>query len=316
MKRCVVTIAVGKIYYLKLAENLLRSFLLWNQNNDIHFLLITDNTDFFTAYKDLPKVHLKLISLEEGDKSFTSKFKMFEHIIADENIFIDCDCLIYKDFDNVFNAFKGKNFSAIGNNISTGHFFCDVETMMKKFNMPAMPKFVGCIYYFKNNSIAKSIFQKASELKNEYDALGFVRLAGKENEEPLIAVAMAINNEELLANDGTIKADMMYYEKVNSNVLRGYAFAKDPILEITGCETIPKEAHPAVLHFNAVFSDHFHYQKEVFRLDHASYNNNLLSFLVWSLFNTPHNSKLFIKGTLRPLYRYFWGYRDVKKGNR
>lgn len=315
-KRCIVTIAVGKVYYLKLAENLLRSFILWNQQNDLHFLLVTDNTDYFSQYTGLPKIHIKVISLDESDRSFTSKFKLFEHVIAEENIFIDADCLVYKQLDFVFDVFKGKNFSAIGSNISTGNFFCDVKTMMEKFSIPAMPKFVGCIYYFKNNPIAQSVFQKASEFKNDYDALGFVRLAGKENEEPLLAVAMALNNETLVPNDGTIKCDLMYYKKVRSNVLRGYTFATAPVLEITGGEAIPSEANPAILHFNDAFTDHYQYKAEVFRLDHAAYNRTVLEFLVRILFTIPNTSKLAAKNILRPLYHYIWGYRDVRKNKR
>ena len=140
MNRSVITIAVGTPYYLKLAENLLNSFLIWNNGNDINFLLITDNTGFFDKYNGNPNIHIKQIELDETDKSFTSKFKLFEQAIAAENLFIDCDCLIYKDVSYVFEAFKGESFSAIGNDIVDGEFFCDVKKTLDHFKITAMPK--------------------------------------------------------------------------------------------------------------------------------------------------------------------------------
>jgi len=311
-----VTIAVGKDYYLKLAENLLRSFHLWNWENDIQFLLVTDNAAFFAEYEDLPKINIKNISLDAADKSFTSKFKLFDNITADENIFVDCDCLIYKDLSFAFDLFKGKNFSAIGNTITSGNFFGDVKTMLEKFDIPAMPKFVGCLYYFKNNEVAKSIFNKASELKKEYDNLGFLRLMGKENEEPLLAVSMAIHKETLVPNNGEVKVDMMYYEKVRSNVLNGYVKATGPITEITGCEHIPDEASPAILHFNDVFADEYLYQSDLYRLDHAGYKGPMLESMVWLRYTAPEQFKRSVKSVLRPAYRYFLGHRKVRVSKR
>lgn len=316
VRRCIVSIAVGKVYYLRLAENLLRSFQIWNDKNDLHFLLVTDSSDYFEIYNNIPYIHIKVISLDESDRSFTSKFKIFEHIIAEENIFIDADCLIYRELDGIFDLFKGKNFSAIGNNITEGNFFGDVKAMMKKFDLNGMPKFVGSVYFFRNNSIAKRIFEKASELKSNYDALDFVRLAGKENEEPLLAVAMAMNKETLVPNDGTAKCDLMYYKNITSNILRGIAFAENPILAITCGEEIPKVAHPAILHFNDVFTEHYYYQSELFRLDHSNYNKTILELLVLILFTIPGKSMQSAKKILRPIYRFIWGYRNVRKRNR
>ena len=230
MTKCVITIAVGKPYYLELAENLLRSFLLWNAENDICFLLLTDAPGYYKKYVNESKVIIEQIHLSESDKSFTSKFKLFDHAIAEENLFVDCDCIIYRDISFVFEAFAGRNFAAIGNAISEGDFFCKVDETIKQFGLSSMPKFVGCIYYFKKNKIVEEIFRKAIEFKNDYDGLGFVRLNGKENEEPLLSVAMALNGESAIPNDGTIKADMMYYGKLSSNILSGYARLTEPVI--------------------------------------------------------------------------------------
>jgi hypothetical protein len=316
MNRSVITIAVGKPYYLNLAENLLKSFLLWNSNNEIQFLLLTDNARFFNKYNANSKVSIQQINLSETDKSFTSKFKLFELAIASDNLFIDCDCLIYKDISYIFEAFKRSSFSAVGNDIADGDFFCNVKNALDYFNLRAMPKFVGSVYYFKKDFKAKRIFKTAEELKKRYDELGFVRLRGKENEEPLFAVALAMEGETLLPNKGTIKADMMYYKKIACNVLNGKAIVSKPILDIAGGEMIPDNACPAILHFNGSFSEGYHYKSESFRLRYNSYNVHAVNALSFINFKVSDTIKSGFKNCFRPVYRFIWGYRKIGKSNR
>src|ERR1700761_5725977 len=138
MNRCVMTIAVGTDYYLDLAKGLLDSFLLRNSSGAA-FLLLTDNPPYYADYNGRENVIIKALALTADEKSFTSKFRLFENAIADENLFIDCDCLMYRDPDPVFDFFKEKNFSAIGNTITEGEFFCNVKQTIEKFNIPALP---------------------------------------------------------------------------------------------------------------------------------------------------------------------------------
>ena len=316
MNRSVITIAVGKPYYLRLAENLLKSFLLWNNGNEIHFLLVTDNMSFFNRYNDNTKVSIKLINISESDKSFTSKFKLFELATASDNLFIDCDCLIYKDLGYIFEAFKGRSFSAIGNDIVDGDFFCDVKKTLKYFNLIAMPKFVGSIYFFKKDDKARLVFETASALKNKYDELGFVRLRNKENEEPLFAVALRLENEKILPNTGVVKADLMYYRNVVSNVLNGSAFVSKPILDITGGEEIPNSAYPGILHFNATFSDNYIYKSESYRLRYIQYDKHLIETIVFLRFKLPFEIETGFKRLFRPFYHFFLGHRSIaQRGN-
>jgi hypothetical protein len=316
IKRSVVTIAVGNAYYLKIAANLLQSFLLWNKENDVNFLLLTDNATFYDQYKNLTKVTIRQILLAESEKSFTSKFNLFEHAIADENLFIDCDCLIYKNLDFVFEEFGDKNFSAVGNNIASGEFFCNVKKTLSQFKIDSMPKFVGSIYYFKNNAQSQRVFENALQLKKKYDELGFVRLRDKENEEPLFAVAMQMAGEKLLLNTGNIKADLMYYKKVSSNILKGQAQVSDPITTITGGEAIPDNAMPAILHFNASFSEGNLYKSEAIRLKYSHLNIPMLNTCIFIFVNIPYVTVTTAKNYLRPLYHAIWGYRKIKTSNR
>ena len=310
INRCVITIAVGKPYFLKLAENMLRSFILWNSRTDMHFLLLTDNTAYFSKYRN-DKIHIRELQLLESEKSFTAKFKLFEHVFAAENLFVDCDCLFYKDIDFIFDAFARHNFSTIGNEVRAGDFFCEVDQMVKKFDIAGMPKFVGCLYYFKNNAAAKEVFEKAIALKDDYDQLGFIRLNGKENEEPLFSVAMAVNGESPIPNNGEIKADMMYYKNIRSNVLNGRAKLWGSNTSITNGEHIPDAAQPAIVHFNGLFTYDYPYLAEIFRLSHAGNNRTIILLMSQLYYTIPDKSKRILKFVLRPAYRLLFGYRKI-----
>ncbi|UKT64389.1 hypothetical protein [Pedobacter mucosus] len=307
----VVTIAVGKTYYLNLAKNLLLSFLKWNSNNEIEFLLVTDNSDFFNEFCNIKKVEIKNIEVLDEDKSFTSKFLLYNHVAATENLFIDCDCIIYSDLTSVFKKFEKEDFSVIGRKLQTGNFFCDIEQLLVKLNLSYFPKFVGSVYYFKNNEMAKAIFEMAINLKAKYDELGFIRLRGKENEEPLFAAAMANFNQQPIDDDGSIKADAMFFTNFKCNVITGTAILENKNLSDNGYQS-PKISKPAIVHYNDRYTELANYLADQVRL--RSHLPQLLNsifiqvkYLIPSFFTTE------LKNMFRPLYHQLLGPSKIKK---
>lgn len=308
-KRCVVTVAVGKTLYLNLAETLLKSFLHWHKAvDDIQFLLLTDDVGYYSKFQS-EFLHIKELILNENEKSFASKFKIFENIMADENIFIDCDCLIYKPLSSVFERFQGHDFSAIGRLIKTGDFFGDVATILKGFNLSSLPHFVGSVYYYKNNNNAKSVAAKALELKNNYDEMGLVRLRGKENEEPLIAIAMSLYGQLPIIDDGSIKADCMYLKNFKTNALTGVTeLSYKPNMETP-------QFRPAIIHFNDKYSLSPDYLTNRYRLNvkYTSWATEIYTFTVYYI---PPFFRDTIKDIFRPVYHKFLGPSQKKKNRR
>src|SRR4051812_44218687 len=92
----VITIAVGSNYYKDLAANLYRSFLRWNRSNNIHFQIITDDASYFSSLKPEKLSILQPATISSFD-GFTSKFILYDATLYEENLFVDCDCLIYSD---------------------------------------------------------------------------------------------------------------------------------------------------------------------------------------------------------------------------
>ena len=67
-----------------------------------------------------------------------------------------------------------------------------------------MPRFNGGIYYLEPGPTCTAVYEAARQLLPRYDELGFVRLRGSENDEVLMASALAIHGIAPLVEDGLI----------------------------------------------------------------------------------------------------------------
>lgn len=317
MTRSVLTIATGKKYFIDLACNLIRSFFLWNEKTDIAFWLVTDRKEF-VPHELAKKINILEIRENQYGKGFETKLYLDHFAQTDQSLFIDADCLVYGNLNQVFDIFKGRSVSAIGDQITEGDFFCNIATMINQLKLPYMPRFVGGVYYLEKSPTAEKVFDFARTLKPRYDELGFIRLRGVENEEPLIALGMAKYNQKVIPEDGSIKADRMFFKYCRTNVLKGKAefwnegaFPEKVYFKI-------KQANPLIGHFNASFAENYEYNSESHRLTLRSIGlpvaiSNLYSG-IFILF--PGKLKENLKQTLRPVYRKLFGFRSVKKSKR
>lgn len=316
-EKSVITIATGKPYYINMAVNLARSFLYWHPESEIQFWLVTDQPQLVP--KEVANViYIKAIDPDQYGSGFSTKLYLDQFVQTQYTLFIDADCLVYGNLTSVFDQFKGKSVSAIGDNIVEGNFFCDVKQVIQKLNVPYMPRFVGGVYYLEKGEVCKGVFDKARELLPSYDKLGLIRLRGKENEEPLVALGMAHLSQETIPEDGRIKADRMFYSYLTTNVLSGKA-------KLWNKEEFPKGAYfqiskstPVIVHFNDSYSEEYEYLAETHRLYLcAKLPSKLLANLSAHLYHImPGKFKGMVKGILRPLYHTFFGYRNIKVSKR
>lgn len=92
MTRGFVTLAVGKDSYYHLANNLLRSYR--ETNNSCTYMpwtIVCDRENKWTADFD------SIVLLDHPSLSYMDKLKVFSLCPYDECIFIDADCLVFKD---------------------------------------------------------------------------------------------------------------------------------------------------------------------------------------------------------------------------
>ena len=110
MTRGFVTIATGSENYYRIARNLLRSYRLFTAS-PMPFALICDKENEYTEEFD------SVVVLENPLRSYVDKLFIPDFTPFDETIFIDSDCLAYRDLNAFWDAFEnGPDFSAFGKN--------------------------------------------------------------------------------------------------------------------------------------------------------------------------------------------------------
>lgn len=317
MTKSVITIATGKKYFLDLACNLIRSFLLWNEKTDIAFWLVTDRKELIPGNLE---GKIKILEIQENEYGTGFEPKLFlDHFAqTEQTLFIDADCLIYGNLIPVFEKFKGCSVSAIGDNITEGDFYCNVKETIQKLEVSFMPRFVGGVYYLEPSEVTQKVFEYARHLKPRYDELGLIRLRGKENEEPLIALGMAKYEFNAIPEDGSIKADRMFFRYIKSNVLAGKA-------HFWNNKDYPHKAYfkidfsfPVIGHFNNTFSENYEYASEERRLylNEKGWNYFFIESYVWLFILAPGKLKERVKNIFRPFFHAIFSPRKLKQSKR
>lgn len=315
-KQTVLTLAIGKKIYFEMACNLARSFLWWHKQSNIEFCLATDSTEKLP--KDLQQI--KVILLEKGiyGKGFSPKLHMDRISPARETLFVDADCLCAANLDHVFRKFSKWDVSVIGREETDGELFGDIRTRCKAVGVKWVPRFCGGMYYFKKGKISKQVFEKARELEKRYDELGLIRLRGVPNEEPLIGLAMAMADQHPIPEDGSIKAEPMYFSaRTELDVFAGKArlFNRPDQPKLKPEWNIPEEACPAVVHFNCTYAEQPPYTTESARLRKVLLDRwplPMATLYAKLMYTTPFMILEQAKEMMRPIYRRVFGVRKVR----
>ncbi|HAL83999.1 MAG TPA: hypothetical protein DCO83_18615, partial [Mucilaginibacter sp.] len=316
----VLTIATGKKLYIDMAVNLARSFWLWNAESDINFYLATDQPQ---SLPDDVKTFVKIIQIKPGalGEGFSTKLHLDKLAPSGQTLFIDSDCLIYGNIEGVFGRFAGHSVSVIGGYISTGEWFGNVKAICKKFNITQIPKFNGGIYYLENGEKAGNVYRLARQLEKQYDEIGFVRLRNRPNDEVIIALAMALNNEEPIPDDGSIMSDPLSCPgNFSTNVIKGKtSLLNPPKPSPLHQDWYPFEkVKPLIIHFLGHHSLSYQYKKDAYCLQ--AIQSNKLSFgkriFASVVVELPMRTKILLKQLFRPVYKLMFGTRAIKQSER
>lgn len=320
IERAVLTLAVGKPVYFQMAVNLARSFSIWHPNRDIKFVLATDRSDPLP----MDSCHVSRIQLQPGQygSGFSPKLHLDRISPAQETLFLDADCLCVGNLEKVFERFKNWDMSVIGREETEGELFGDIAERCRTVSVSWVPRFCGGIYYFKKGGVATKVFDKARELEQRYDELGLARLRGVPNEEPLIGLAMALADQHPIPEDGSIKAEPMFFSgQTELDVFAGHA----RLFNLPGMPAprpdwkIPAEARPLVVHFNCSFAERPPYTTEALRLEKVlgfGWPIAAATAYAWLKCALPFDIGKQTKDMLRPIYHALFGCRQVKRSAR
>jgi hypothetical protein len=260
MKRGILTMAYGKKRYIRMAKALAKSIKL--RGATIPLAIVTDSED-----PELGHLYDVLIPLRrELGSGLKQKIYLNEYTCFAETLFIDADSLVIRDIDELWQYFSNVSFGVVGHQLREGKAFMglmDVGRTMSLLNLTSVPAFNGGMYYFRNDSVANSVFRKSRELSAEYDRLGFEDFNGEISrkpffsEEPVFAIALASSGIDAVVDaDGLImRTPYMMIGGITIDVLKGFArFNK-----------AGQQVMPAIVHF-AGSACAFEYRRERVKL--------------------------------------------------
>lgn len=304
------TIAFGMQSYRDMAVNLARS--IEKHNSDIPFFILTDRA------LELPKClrNTKVIIHNPNDygKGFSVKLNLDRLAPSDCALFIDADCLVYKDLKPLFKIFDGKSVGVLGISRTDGEMFGDVASVCEACGVSSLPHFNGGVYYLERGEASAAIYTRARELEPDYDSLGLVRLRGQPNDEVLVAIALAQYGVLPTENDGSFYADFQWWPQVEKlDILKGTAVMRnpppdDPLHQNSFPAT---NAKPAIVHFLGHHVERPLYRREI----NALTWDKLIPFpshFAW-LMAAPSFSLLSLKNFVRPMFHMFFQPRSIQK---
>lgn len=317
--RAVLTLAVGKPVYVQMAINLARSFKWWHPNRTIGFTLVTDQKHLIPA--DLADIQILEVQPGQYGQGFSPKLHLDQLAPADRTLFIDADCLCCGSLESVFEQFENRAVSVIGSSISQGEWFGDVASVCQRFQIAALPKFNGGVYYLEKGDLSDRIYAKARELEPQYDEIGLTRLRDRPNDELLMAIAMALYDQTAIPDDGSIFTDPQACPVgLSVDVLRGRSKLVNPPAPHPQHQAwYPvAEAHPILVHFLGHHTGCYPYTREELRLSLAAKGWSILAADIWAMLrcSVPTLSLYTLKEVFRPIYHRFFGMRPVSASNR
>lgn len=318
--RAILTLAVGKPIFAKVAATLERSVRYWNAGNGIRFVIATDMPDELPA--DV-REHAEVLVLRPGQygEGFSPKLHLDEMAPAARTLFVDADCLCVGGLASVFDRFAGCPVGVVAGRIERGEWFGDVSAICQAMTLPALPKFNGGIYYIESGSRASSVFATARALEPRYDELGLVRLRGRPNDELLMAIALAVHGLWGIPEDGSIMAEPLNFGcGLEVDVLAGQAaLYNTPGHPSFNAQWPLHVGRPLLVHFLGYHIDRVPYTAEALKLEKvlgAGWTASAARLYANATRTLPSRMVTRTKDALRPAYHRIFGTREVAPSSR
>ena len=272
MQQGFVTIATGHERYYRLARNLLRSYRQ-NCSKGMRFALIADRENEYTEEFD------DVVILEHPANNWLDKLELLRSCPYDENIFIDADCLVYRDIDYLWTLFSGADsFSCFGKALpldAEGGWF--TAQAAEIYPIHFLTHLHGMLYFIRKDETIRRMHQICQEIIENYHAVHYKSFNDRMADEPVFALAMAILNLKPVERRPEYYCFVPYATAFSSDYLtRRVSFENPTDGSVLGCDIVHwgnQNTLKAQYRFDAHVCDH---------LESASEN----SVSAWLLYRT------------------------------
>jgi hypothetical protein len=194
-----ITIATGNEIYYKMAVNLLNSYK-YCSSSPLPFALLCDAENEYTKEFD------DVCIFYEARCNYLDKLEMYEYLPCDINIFIEADCLCFRDINRLVDIFQNADdFCCYGRVLplddKTGWFeYKNLNEDLQK-QIEYVVGLHGGIYYMRKTELCKKILDDAKAFSLNYGDYKFKGKFTNPGDEPLIALSMAVNNCKPIPHD-------------------------------------------------------------------------------------------------------------------
>ena len=211
MTKGFITIATGNEIYYKMAVNLLHSYK-YCSSSPLPFAIIADEHNEFTKEFD------DVCIFNEAKCNYLDKLEMYEYLPYDINIFIDADCLVYRDINRLFDIFENADdFSCFGRVLplddKTGWFEYENLNADLQNQIDYVVGLHGGIYYMRKTPKCKKVLDDAKAFSLNYADYKFKGKFETPGDEPLVALSMTVNKCKTIPHD--LSAIFCYWECEN-----------------------------------------------------------------------------------------------------
>ncbi len=283
-------------------------------------MLVTDRerSELPPDLSDLPLVAIKPGEYGPG---FTPKLHLDRFAPAERSLFIDADCLCVGSLEKAFDSFAGHAVSVIGREISSGEWFGDVGAICAQFQVPAISRFNGGVYYLERGAACTRVYETARGLLPRYDEIGFQRLRQHPNDEVLLSLAMALEGQKAIPERGDIMNSLLAGSGgLSIDVFKGHALLRNPKDHPQHNDWYEmEEMRPRLVHFLGSDLNTYPYRQEIIRL-RLVFEHKLPRWAatLWAklTFSLPWLMLQNLKSILRPLYHATLGPRRVRSAAR
>ena len=254
MTKGFITIATGNEIYYKIAVNLLHSYK-YCSSSPLPFAIIADEHNEFT--KEFDDVRI----FNEAKCNYLDKLEMYDYLPYDINIFIDADCMVYRDINRLFDIFENADdFSCFGRVLSlddkTGWFEYENLNADLQNQIDYVVGLHGGIYYLRNTEKCKKVLDDAKTFSLNYANYKFKGKFETPGDEPLIALSMAVNNCKPIPHD--LSAIFCYWECENGIKLN---------FKNNSAYVVPENVYTDIMHWGTRFTKTPIYLKQISALN-------------------------------------------------
>lgn len=218
-----ITVATGKEQYYIIAQNLLHSYR-FTTKEALPFAILCEEENEYTKEFDVVTVYPKTT------RSYLDKLEMFDLLPFDINIFIDADCLAFRDINRLFDIFENADdFCCYGRVLplddKTGWFEYENLAEDLQEQIDYVVGLHGGIYYMRKTEKCKKVLEDAKTFSETYADYKFKGKFETPGDEPVVALSMAVNGCKPIPHD--FSSLVCYWEHKDSfklDITNNYAY--------------------------------------------------------------------------------------------